>query len=155
MGYSTHEQLASAAGVSRPTVTRDLKRPDCPLGPGPWDNDDVAELLAWRAGRAEARGLGTSCRRERDRWLARRYRAQALAIEGGLCDVRAMLADGQAWRQRVRDRLALAAKEAAPACVGREVHDVESAIDAAIRRALDGVADEMLAVAGEGGAHDD
>ncbi|MEM9414809.1 MAG: hypothetical protein AAGA29_04940 [Planctomycetota bacterium] len=48
--YTSQETFAKAAKVSQPTVSRELKRENCPIRPTPpWDGDDLTAFIEWRA----------------------------------------------------------------------------------------------------------
>lgn len=84
---TTHAALAEAVGVERSTITKRLKRDDCPVSAaGPWDADDVAAIVDWVHAADDPHG-GDDLKRAqalKARVLAARYLQQMSADLGRL-----------------------------------------------------------------------
>jgi predicted DNA binding protein len=139
-----HQQrdLAQAAGVSDATLSRDLRRPDCPLGEPPWDQDDADTYAAWR----NTRQHGNAGADEKDplrRQLIRKTRAMAdlneikAAKEIGQL-VEALEVDRMLARVRsvTTTRLLQVGASVGPLVVGKTEKEAAVLIDDAIRSAL-------------------
>ena len=105
--YNSQDQFARAAGVSQPTLSRDLKRDGCPIRPtAPWDGDDLATFTEWRAAAAPEGSIDDMLKRAqaiKAQVLACRYTLEMASTIGGAgrelidavyaaCDTATMLA---------------------------------------------------------------
>lgn len=146
-------ELSKIAGKARSTVTKWTQHRRFPVQrEAPWSADEVNEILVWsktlRENRADPNRQGRTAEppraeQDKDYWLMRKYRAQALEAEGELACVADMIADGVRWASEVRQALLLMPPAVAPLCAGKSVEDIERAIDEHLRRTLDGIADRM------------
>ena len=155
--YTSIKQLAGACGVTHKTAATWLRRKDFPLHrEAPWSDDDVAELKVWRKvalrpNRADPAYQGRTTvepptdEQDKDYWLMRKYRAQALQQEGQLLDTDAVT---RAWVQtkaEERDQwLQLAA--GVQGLLGLS-DDQREQLDDYVRRTLHGLADHMVNLA--------
>lgn len=107
MAYSSINKLSQRMGVSRSTVSEWLKHKRFPIHrTPPWSEADAEVLDEWRttlqANRGDASYHDTKASTDpadKEFWLSRKYRAQALQQEARLIETDAMLT---AWHE-VRD----------------------------------------------------
>lgn len=155
--YTSIKQLATACGVSHKTASTWLRRKDFPVQrEAPWSDDDVEELKVWRKvklqpNRADPAYQGRTSvepptdEQDKDYWLMRKYRAQALQQEGRLLDTDAVSRAWQQTKAEERDQwLQLAA--AVQGLLGLS-DDQTQQLDDFIRRTLNGLADHMVNLA--------
>lgn len=149
--YTSINALSKRVGVTHKTVSSWLKRRDFPVQrEGPWSEDDAREIEVWRAthlqpNRADPAYQGRTepptDEQDKDYWLMRKYRAQALQQEGKLLDTDAVM---RAWVQTVsdiRDQV-LMVPASAQGLLGLTEEQTRQ-LDEYLRRTLDGVADRM------------
>lgn len=151
--YTSLNQLAKRVGVTHRTVSKWLRDKRFPVQrEAPWTEDDAREIEMWRRAvlqpnRADPAYQGRvqteppAEEQDKDYWLMRKYRAQALEQEGKLLDTDAVM---RAWTQTVgdiRDQLLLMP----PAVQGllNLSDDQTRQLDEYLKRTLDGVADRM------------
>lgn len=151
--YDSIAKLAKRIGVTHRTVSKWLRDKRFPLHrEAPWSEDDAAEIAAWRnavmqPNRADPEYRGRvnveppSDLQDKDYWLTRKYRAQALEQEGKLLDTDAVL---QAWSHTtgdIRDQMLMIAP-AVQGLLGLADEQTKQ-LDDYIRQTLEGVADRV------------
>lgn len=154
MSHATSiRQLGKAVGRSDTTIRKWLKRRDFPVQrEAPWSEDDVKELKVWAEvslspNRADPDWKGRTSaepptdEQDKDYWLMRKYRAQALEQEGELLATADVM---RAWTQtkaEERDQwLMLAAS--AQGLLGLTDEQTKQ-LDDFVRQTLHGIADRM------------
>lgn len=149
--YTSIRQVATRLGVTHTTASKHLRRKDFPIKrTAPWTDDDAAEWQVWMReclqpdrSSPDHRGAVTSTSDDQDKdyWLTRKYRAQALQQEGELLDTSAVM---RAWTQTIgdiRDQMLLL-----PAAVQGLLNLTDQQtkqLDDFLRRTLEGVADRV------------
>ena len=159
--YKSIRQVAEKIGISHKTASSHLRHKRFPLTrQGPWTDDDVAHWKIWaketlRPNRADPEYQGRvqveppADLQDKDYWLTRKYRAQALEQEGKLLDTDAVL---RAWAQTtgdIRDQILMVAS-AVQGLLGLTDEQTKQ-LDDYIRQTLTGVADRMGDLAASAG----
>lgn len=148
MDFTTQTALAKHFGVTQATVSHWVHHKRFPVQRNPpWSSDDAAEIKAWsatlRKNRADPDYKIDDPKDEQDKdyWLTRKYRAQALQQEGELLDTSAVM---RAWTQtigEIRDQMLLL-----PAAVQGLLNLTDEQtrqLDDFLRRTLAGTADRV------------
>lgn len=139
-------------GVTHRTVSNWLKHPKFPLQrEAPWSDDDAREIDIWRKtilqpNRAEPNYQGRTQEpprdeQDKDYWLMRKYRAQALQQEGKLLDTDAVMAAWARTLTTLRDQM-LMMPSAVQSLLGIS-DDQTRQLDEYLRKTLDKSADYM------------
>lgn len=149
-------QLGRACGVTHKTASTWLKRKDFPVQrEAPWSNDDVAEIKLWRStrlqpNRADPKYQGRTAEppsdeQDKDYWLMRKYRAQALQQEGELLATADVM---RAWVQTKAEERDQWLMLAASAQGILNLSDEQTKqLDEFVRQTLHGIADRMVNLA--------
>jgi len=149
-------QLGRACGVTHKTASTWLKRKDFPVQrEAPWSDDDVAEIKVWRStnlqpNRADPRYQGRTTEppvdeQDKDYWLMRKYRAQALQQEGELLATDDVM---RAWVQTKAEERDIWLMLAASVQGILNLSDEQTKqLDEFVRQTLHGIADRMVNLA--------
>ena len=148
MDFTTQTALAKHLGVTQATVSHWVHNKRFPVHRDPpWSADDAADIKAWSSTLRKNRASPDykveveSDDQDKDYWLTRKYRAQALQQEGELLDTSAVM---RAWTQTIgdiRDQVLLL-----PAAVQGLLtltDEQTKQLDDFLRRTLDGIADRV------------
>lgn len=149
--YASIKKLSERMGVTHKTVSTWLKKKNFPVQrEGPWSEDDAVEIQVWREthlqpNRADPAYQGRTepptDEQDKDYWLMRKYRAQALQQEGKLLDTDAVM---RAWVQTISDtrEQLMQVPASAQGLLGLTEEQTRQ-LDDYLRDTLDGIADRM------------
>jgi hypothetical protein len=150
------QDAADELDLSIETVRRDIKDRHCPcsMRAGRY-YVNVPEYKAWRdeQGLTGERGRppkeSGDAQNEKDKWLARKYRVQALREEGAVVP----FDDVEAWTNdhfgTMRDRLMILGDELAPQLEGRDAKERADIINGRVREILNELAEAISGRSGE------
>jgi len=139
--FSTYDELGAAAGVSKATVHRDIKRPDFPLGDSPWSEEDVEVYIGWRETRRHGNVADEADPLRRE--MIRKTRGAAdlaeLKVAREIGDV-VSANDMNSMLARIRSvvvlRILQVPASVAPLVIGKDEREATAIIDAALRDAF-------------------